>query len=82
MTYASNGIPFKPNKLESNWVENVLFLFLYMREATVLFSVSFACKHARVCAARAGRATDTEEECQVDCGWGCLAQLNSATWLQ
>ena len=45
-----------------------------MREAASLFSVSFACKHACACEARAGRATDSEEECQVDCGRGCLAR--------
>lgn len=60
-----------PNKVDLNWLEE---LVLRMREAASLLSVSFACKHACVCEASAGRATDSEEECQVDCGWGCLAR--------
>lgn len=35
-----------------------------------------ACKHAWVWEAGAGRATDSEEECQVDCGRGCFGSVN------
>lgn len=70
----SKNTPLKPNMLGLNWVEGTLFLCACMREATSLFSVSFACKHACVHEARAGRATDSEEECQVDCDRGCVAR--------
>lgn len=45
-----------------------------MKEAVGMFSVSFASKHSSVCVAGVGGATNSEEECQVDCGRGCLAQ--------
>lgn len=70
-------MPLKPNRFDLNWVEDILFLCACMRVEAICL-----CKHACVCEAGAGRATHREEECQVDCGRGCLAQWTSAAWLQ